>query len=71
MRSLVPLRRVRFLCAGRNGRLWADRRWGHLDDDVGRDLAVRSCRGCCSVSGPLQTVQRAEFWEGYSCSPSC
>ena len=33
---------------------------GHLDDDVGGDSANRSCRGCCSVPGPLQTVQRAE-----------
>ena len=45
---------------GRTGHLWADRRWGHLHDDVGRDMATRSCRGYCSVPGPLQTVQRAE-----------
>ena len=44
---------------GRTCHLWADRRWGHLDDDV----ATGSCRGYCSVPGPLQTVQRAEFWE--------
>ena len=24
---------------------------------------IRSCRGYCSGPGPLQTVQRAEFWE--------
>ena len=41
---------------------WVHRRWGHLDDDVGGDRAIRSCRGHCSVPGPLQTVQRAEFW---------
>ena len=31
---------------------------------------VESCGGFCSVPGPLQTVQRAEFWGervGYSC----
>ena len=44
------------------GRHWAGRRWGHLDDDVGEGRANRSCRGYCSVPGPQQTVQRAEFW---------
>ena len=43
------------------GRLWAGRRWGHLDDDVGGGRASRSCCGYCSVPGPLQIVQRAEF----------
>ena len=43
------------------GQLWADRRWGHLDDELGRDRYIRSCRGYCSVPGPLQTVRRAEF----------
>ena len=47
--------------SGSAGHLWADRRWGHLDDDVVRDMAIRSCRGCC-VPGPLQTPQRAELW---------
>ena len=41
----------------------ANRRWGHLDDELGRDRATRSCRGYCSVPVPLQTVQMAEFWE--------
>ena len=45
----------------RSGHLWADRWWGHLDDDVGGNMAIGSCRGFCSVPGPLQTVQRAEF----------
>ena len=45
------------------GQLWAHRRWGHLDDDIGGDRATRSCRGYCSVPCPSQTVQRAEFWE--------
>ena len=40
----------------------AHRRWGHLDDDFGGDRATRSFCGYCSVPGPLQTVQRAEFW---------
>ena len=35
---------------------------GHLDDDVDGGRAHGSCRGCCSVPGPLQTVQRAEPW---------
>ena len=39
-----------------NGQLWAHRRWGRLDDDIGDDRTIRSCRGFCSV-------QRAEFWE--------
>ena len=46
----------------RGSRLWADWRWGHLDEDVGEDPVVRACRGFCSVPGPLQSVQRAEFW---------
>ena len=46
-----------------SGRLGgAARRWCHLDDDVGGDRGNRSCRGYCSVPGPLQTVQRAELW---------
>ena len=45
-----------------SGHLWAHRRWGHLDDGIGGDRAIGACRDFCSVSGPLQTVQRAEFW---------
>ena len=44
------------------GQLWVHRRWGRLDDGLGGDRAIGSCRGYCSVPGPLQTVQRAEFW---------
>ena len=44
------------------GRLRAARRWGHLDDGVGGGRADGYCRSYCSVLGPLQTVQRAEFW---------
>ena len=35
---------------------------GHLDEDVGDDAVVSTCRGFCSVPVPLQSVQRAEFW---------
>ena len=51
----------------RRSHLWATWRWSHLVDAVGEDAVVRACRGCCSVPGPLQTVQRAEFWVSYSC----
>ena len=40
--------------------LWDDRRWGHVDHVQSED--VPSCRGYCSVPGPLQSVQRAEMW---------
>ena len=53
----------------RTGHLWANRRWGHLVDDLGGDMPIGSCRGFCSVPGPLQSVQRAEFW-CHSCSSS-
>ena len=51
-----------FFFTRHTGQLWAHRRWGHLDDDIGGDRATMSCRGYCSVPGPVQTVQRAEFW---------
>ena len=47
---------------GHPGRLWTDRGWRHLDDGIGGDRVLQSCRGFCSVPGLLQTVQRAEFW---------
>ena len=40
---------------------WSDRRWGHVDH-VRPGGAFLSCRGFCSVPGPLQSVQRAEMW---------
>ena len=40
---------------------WRGRKWGHVDG-VRLDPDVTSCRGCCSVPGPLQSVQRAEMW---------
>ena len=36
-------------------------RWGHVDGIL-PDLDRASCRGFCSVPGPLQSVQRAEMW---------
>ena len=47
---------------GLSSRFWAGCSWGHVDSDVQGDLAVASCRGYCSVPGPLQSVQRAELW---------
>ena len=47
---------------GLSNRFWAECTWGHVDSDVQGDLAVASCRGYCSVPGPLQSVQRAELW---------
>ena len=41
--------------------LWDDRRWGHVDL-LRPEGDVQSCRGFCSVPGPLQSVQRAEMW---------
>ena len=46
----------------RCNRLWANWRWGHVDEDVSEGAVVNAGRGSCSVPGPLQSVQRAEFW---------
>ena len=40
---------------------WDDRRWGQVDL-LRHEGDVQSCRGFCSVPGPLQSVQRAEMW---------
>ena len=40
---------------------WRGRRWGDVDG-MSIDSDVTSCRGFCSVPGPLQSVQRAEMW---------
>ena len=40
---------------------WGGRRWGHVDR-VRFEGEVQSCKGFCSVPGPLQSVQRAEMW---------
>ena len=48
--------------SGHSSRFWAGRTWGHVDCDDQGNQAVASCRGYCSVPGPLQTVQRAELW---------
>ena len=49
------------ICAHQSVDFWDSWRWGH----VGRvriNPDVASCRGFCSVPGPLQSVQRAELW---------
>ena len=38
-----------------------DRRWGHVDH-VHPEGEFQSCKGFCSVPGPLQSVHRAEKW---------
>ena len=48
--------------SGHSDRFWAGCAWGHVDSDDQGNRAVASCRGYCSVPGPLQTVQRAELW---------
>ena len=48
--------------SGHSDRFWAGRTWGHVDNGDQGNRAVASCRGYCSVPGPLQTVQRAELW---------
>ena len=40
---------------------WRGCRWGHVDGIL-PDLDRASCRGFCSVPGPLQSFQRAEMW---------
>ena len=40
---------------------WGGRRWCHVDG-IRVDPDVASCRGFCSVPGPLQSVQTAEMW---------
>ena len=47
---------------GHSGRFWAERSWGHIDDGLHENRNASSCRGYCSVPGPLQSVQRAELW---------
>ena len=39
---------------------WRGNRWCHIDR-VRLDGLVHSCRGFCSVPGPLQSVQLAEM----------
>ena len=47
--------------AHQSERCWRGRRWGHVDG-MSLDPDDTSCRGFCSVPGPLQSVQRAEMW---------
>ena len=46
-----------------HGDNWRYRRLGHFDDlGLTPGGLSSSCLGFCSLPGPLQTVQRAEFW---------
>ena len=40
------------------GRIGGGTIWKKVDENA----IVSACRGFCSVPGPLQSVQRAEFW---------
>ena len=51
------------ICAHLPGSAWVHRKWEHLDLlQPAHGSVVESCRGFCSVPGPLQTVQLAQFW---------
>ena len=53
------------VCARLHVDNWRYRRWGHLDDlGLTPDGLSSSCVGFSSLPGPLQSVQRAEFWCG-------
>ena len=49
---------------------WRGRRWGHVDG-IRADHGFSSCRGFCSIPGPLQSVQRAEMWGVILALQSC
>ena len=52
------------MCAHVPGDAWRHRKWEHLDMvQPAHGSSVDSCRGICSVPGPLQTAQRAELRE--------
>ena len=40
---------------------WNSCRWGHVDR-IRSEGGVLSCRGFCSIPGPLESVQTAEIW---------
>ena len=61
IRSLASLPLVRVFFAHQSSDCWNGRRWGHVDR-VRPEGEDQSCRGFCSVPGPLQSVQRAEMW---------
>ena len=50
--------------------LWDDRLWSQVDL-IRPEGDVQSCRGFCSVPGPLQSVQRAEMWRFILALQSC
>ena len=41
---------------------WGSRSWAHVDGLEHESEGLLTCTGHCSFPGPLQTVQRAEFW---------
>ena len=56
---------------------WRYRRWGHFDElGLTPDGLSSSRVGFCALLGPVQTVQRADFWgcsacfAGYECCSS-
>ena len=58
-------------------KFWNDRRWGHVDR-VCPEGDLQSCKGFCSIPGPLQSVQKAEMWGVifvfavfWCCAPGC
>ena len=59
--SLIGLLACTGFFARQSEHCWRGRRWGHVDG-ISVDPDVVSCRGFCSVPGPLQSVQRAEMW---------
>ena len=55
--------RVLLLLARLHADNWRYWRWGHFDDlGLTPDGLSSSCVGFSPLPGPLQTVQRAEFW---------
>ena len=55
---------VRRVSAHVSGESWLGRRWAHLDLlPTLPDGRGERCRVYCSISGPLQSVQRAAIWE--------
>ena len=62
----APVRKVSSSGSGffaqQPGLCWSVRRWCHVDHVRPDGGEVLSCTGFCSVPGPLQTAQKAEFW---------
>ena len=69
IRFLVPLPQVRFF-SGHAGLLWANRRWGHLDYDVGGDRAS-GLPVVIALFLVLYRLFRGLSSGSHSCSSSC